>query len=448
MRIAVLGLGYVGATSMACLAKLGHAVIGVDVSAEKVALVDRGESPILEPQVPELLAEAHASGRVSATADARKAIENCDAALVCVGTPSRPNGAVDARFLIEVLRTIAAVRNRTKRVIPVFVRSTALPAVHEELIDILLAGAEGQQPAYCVHPEFLREGQAVADFFDPPKIIFGCTDSVAEAACKELYPGFEAPIVMAPPAVAAMVKYADNCFHAVKVTFGNEIGMISRTFGVDARQVMDIFCLDTKLNISPKYLKPGLPYGGSCLPKDLRSVVAWARQNSVSLPMLEHVSTSNESQVQHILAQVLHADRKRIGLIGLAFKDNTDDLRESPMVAMAEHLLGKGREVRIYDENLSPDDLVGGNRSFAMSSLPHLASMLVKDCADLVAGSDIVVVARDIKAARFAALPWRQDQLVFDLVGLTEAAQVQARVRGLYWPGQSALGAEAVVAAE
>jgi GDP-mannose 6-dehydrogenase len=448
MRIAVLGLGYVGATSMACLAKLGHTVIGVDVSAEKVALVDRGESPILEPQVPELLAEAHAAGRVTATTEADRAIESCDACLVCVGTPSRQNGAVDARFLIEVVRSIAAVRNRTKRTIPVFVRSTALPAVHEELIDILLAGAESQQPAYCVHPEFLREGQAVADFFDPPKIIFGCSDATAEAACKDLYPGFDAPTVMAPPAVAAMVKYADNCFHAVKVTFGNEIGMLARTFGVDARQVMDIFCLDTKLNISPKYLKPGLPYGGSCLPKDLRSVVAWARQNSVSLPMLEHVSTSNESQVQHILAQILHADRKRIGLIGLAFKDNTDDLRESPMVAMAEHLLGKGREVRIYDDNLSAEELIGGNRSFAMSSLPHLASMLVKDCTDLVAGSDIVVIARDIRAARFAALPWRQDQLVFDLIGLTEAAQVRARVRGLYWPGQSALGAEAVAAAE
>ncbi len=448
MHIAVLGLGYVGATSMACLAKLGHTVIGVDVSTEKVGLVGAGESPILEPQVPELLAESFAAGRVSATTDAAKALEACDACLVCVGTPSRQNGGVDARFLIEVVRSIGEVRARTKRVIPVFVRSTALPTVHNELIEILRASAPDQPPAYCVHPEFLREGQAVPDFFDPPKIIFGCSDAVAEEACKQLYPGFEAPVVMASPAVAAMVKYADNCFHAVKVTFGNEIGMLARTFGVDAREVMDVFCLDTKLNLSPKYLKPGLPYGGSCLPKDLRSVVAWARQNSISLPMLEHVSPSNESQVQQILAQVLSADRGRIGLIGLAFKANTDDLRESPMVAMAEHLVGKGREVRIFDDSLSPDELVGGNRSFAMASLPHLANMLVKDCADLVAESDIVIVARDIKAARFAALPWRPEQLVFDLVGLTEAAQVRARVRGLYWPGQSALGVEAAAAAE
>jgi GDP-mannose 6-dehydrogenase len=447
MRIAVFGLGYVGATSMACLARLGHSVIGVDVSPEKVALVASGKSPILEPQVPELLADGYACGRISAVTNGDEAVESADMCLICVGTPSRPNGAVDARYLIEVVKSIAQATRRTGKVVPMFVRSTALPAVHEGLMD-LLATESGQTPAYCVHPEFLREGQAVADFFDPPKIIFGCSDALAEEICGSLYPNIVAPTVMTSPAVAAMVKYADNCFHAVKVTFGNEIGMLARTFGVDARQVMEIFCLDTKLNISPKYLKPGLPYGGSCLPKDLRSVVAWARQNSVGLPMLEHVSTSNELQIQHILAQILQTEQKRIGLIGLAFKDNTDDLRESPMVAMAEHLLGKGREVRIFDENLSPEELIGGNRSFVLSSLPHLASMLVSSCADLITDSDIVVVARDVKAARFAAMPWRPEHVVFDLIGLSEAKQIGVRVRGLYWPGQSAPGTATAVAAE
>ena len=447
MRIAVFGLGYVGATSMACLARLGHFVIGVDVSPEKVALVGSGQSPILEPEVPELLADGHARGLITAVTNGDEAVETADICLICVGTPSRPNGAVDARYLIEVIKSIAQARRRAGKIVPVFVRSTALPAVHEELMGLLKTGAD-QPAAYCVHPEFLREGQAVADFFDPPKVIFGCSDKLAEDLCKDLYPGIAAPTVMTAPAVAAMVKYADNCFHAVKVTFGNEIGMIARTFGVDAREVMDIFCLDTKLNISAKYLKPGLPYGGSCLPKDLRSVVAWARQNSVSLPMLEHVSTSNELQIQHILAQILHTDRKRIGIVGLAFKDNTDDLRESPMVGLAEHLLGKGRDVRIFDENLSPEELIGGNRSFAMSSLPHLASMLVGSCADLVDQSDIVLVARNIKGAELAALPWRPEQVVFDLIGLEGAAQIRARVRGLYWPGQSALGAETALAAE
>lgn len=447
MRIAVLGLGYVGATSMACLAKLGHVTVGVDVSAEKVKLVGAGESPILEPQVPELLAEAHAAGRVSATTDAAGAIAASDACLVCVGTPSRPNGAVDSRFLIEVVRTIAAVRAKTRRVIPVFVRSTALPAVHGQLIEILRDEAPGQPAAYCVHPEFLREGAAVADFFDPPKIIFGCTDDVAASAAGALYPGFAAPVVMAAPEVAAMVKYADNAFHAVKVTFGNEIGMLAKTFGVDAREVMEIFCLDTKLNISPKYLKPGMPYGGSCLPKDLRSMVAWSRQNSISLPMLEHVSSSNEIQVQQIIAHVLQAERPRIGLIGLAFKAATDDLRESPMVAIAEHLLGKGRDVKIYDESLAPEELIGGNQRFAMASLPHLASMLVGDCETLVANADVVVLARAMEPAYLAALPWRKDQVVFDLVGLPADASIRAEVRGLYWPGQDGAGLS-IVAAE
>src|ERR1051326_374159 len=399
MRIAVFGLGYVGATSMACLARLGHCVIGVDVSPEKVALVGAGQSPILEPQVSELLADGYSRGRITAVTNGDEAVEAAEICLICFGTPSRPNGAVDARYLIEVIKSIAKARHRTGKIVPVFVRSTALPAVHEELMGLLATGS-GQPAAYCVHPEFLREGQAVADFFDPPKIIFGCSDKLAEEVCKDLYPGIVAPTVMTSPAVAAMVKYADNCFHAVKVTFGNEIGMVARTFGVDARGGMDIFCLDTKLNISTKYLKPGLPYGGSCLPKDLRSVVAWARQSSVSLPMLEHVSTSNEIQIQHILAPILHPDRRGIGIIGLAFKDNTDDLRESPMVGMAEHLLGKGREVRIFDEHLSPEELIGGNRNFALSSLPHLASMLVGSCADLIDQSDIVVVARDIKIGR------------------------------------------------
>lgn len=434
MRIAVLGLGYVGATSMACLAKLGHAVIGVDVSAVKVALVDAGESPILEPQVPELLAEAHAAGRVSATTDSEAAIADADALLVCVGTPSRPNGSVDSRYLQQVVRTIAGVRVREGRAIPIFVRSTGLPSIHNELIDILIAEVPGQPPAYCVHPEFLREGQAVADFFDPPKIVFGPTDDTVGALCAQLYPGIDAPTVTVAPAVAAMVKYADNCFHAVKVTFGNEIGVLAQTFGVDAREVMDIFCLDTKLNISTKYLRPGMPYGGSCLPKDLRSVVSWARQNSLSIPMLEHVSHSNESQVQHILAQISRTERSHVGIVGLAFKDNTDDLRESPMVAVAEHLLGKGRAVKVFDDHLSPDDLVGANRTFALASLPHLANMLVADCKTLVAQSDVVIIARDIGRERFAAMPWRPDQVIFDLVGLSADSGVKGHICGLYWP--------------
>lgn len=437
--IAVLGLGYVGATSMACLSELGHRVIGVDVSADKVDLVNRGESPIHEPGIPELMRKAADAGRISATTDAGAAIAEADLCFVSVGTPSRPNGSVNTSYLTNVIETIARTRTETGRVIPIFVRSTSLPAIHAELIDRLREVLGAAQPAaYCVHPEFMREGQAVADFFNPPKIVFGCTDAAAGSIISGLYPGIDAPTVETDPATAALVKYADNCFHAVKVTFANEVGVLANSFGVDAREVMDIFSLDTKLNISAKYLRPGMPFGGSCLPKDLSGVVSWARQASLSLPMLEHVSPSNASQIQQIISQILRVDARKIGVIGLAFKDNTDDLRESPMVAIVEHLIGKGREVRVFDDNLVPDELVGANRRFALESLPHLESILVPDGATLVADSDVVVIARLGLGLDLGRLPWRAEQIVFDLAGLPGETTLPAEVRGLYWPGRSA----------
>jgi len=433
--IAVFGLGYVGATSMACLAKLGHRVIGVDIDAAKVGMASRGESPIQEPGVAELLESAHNAGLIGATTNAADAASQSDLCFICVGTPSRPNGSADTTFLRQVIETIAQTRRETERCIPIFVRSTALPAIHQELISLLEVTLQKSQPAaYCVHPEFLREGQGVADFFDPPRIVFGCTDSEVERFCADLYPGIDSKVVQTDPASAALVKYADNCFHAVKVTFGNEIGLLANSFGVDAREVMEIFCLDTKLNISPSYLRPGLPFGGSCLPKDLRGVVSWARQESIALPMLEHVSSSNEAQNQLVIANILRTGAQTIGVIGLAFKDDTDDLRESPMVAMVEHLLGKGRSIKIYDNKLIPDELIGANRRFALDSLPHLESMLVGDCARLVADSELVVIARLGLDVDFAALPWRRDQVVLDLVGLPKDMEIAADVHGLYWP--------------
>lgn len=436
--IAVLGLGYVGATSMACLAKLGHKVIGVDVNEDKVALVNRGESPIHEPEIPELMRSGFDADLISATLDAREAISQADICSISVGTPSRPNGSVDTAFLNQVIETVAEVRRETGRCIPVFVRSTSLPAIHRDLIALLDEKLERSQPtAYCVHPEFMREGQAVFDFFNPPKIVFGCTDAEAERFTEGLYPGIEAPTVTGSPETAALVKYADNCFHALKVTFANEIGVLSHSFGVDAREVMDIFALDTKLNISSKYLKPGMPYGGSCLPKDLAGVVTWARQSSISLPMIEHISQSNDAQIQQIIAQILATDAKSIGFLGLAFKDNTDDLRESPMVAIVEHLIGKGRDIQVYDNNLVPDDLVGANRRFALDSLPHLEKILVSDCPSVIADSELVVVTRLGLDVDLAALPWRREQTVFDLVGLPCDMQISANIRGLYWPGEA-----------
>ncbi len=437
--ISILGLGYVGVTSMACLSEMGHRVIGVDVSREKVDMVAAGQSPIQEPQVPEMIAQGVEKGLISATLDAESAIVESDLVFVCVGTPSQPNGMINTIYLEQVIDTLCDVRAQTGRAIPVFVRSTALPPVHQSLIErIENRLGQTQATAYCVHPEFLREGQAVNDFYNPPKTVYGCTDDQVRAVCNGLYPGLDDTPIMTDPMTAALVKYADNCFHAVKVTFGNEIGQLAKAFGVDGRAVMDIFCRDTKLNISPKYLRPGMPFGGSCLPKDLRAVVSWSRRNVIRLPMLEHVNVSNKVQIETIVDNVIKTGRMRIGLIGLAFKDNTDDLRESPMVAIAESLLGKGRHVQVFDPLLRTDDLMGSNQNFALKSLPHLARMMVPDSETLVRDADLVIIARQGAVTDIHDLPWRDDQLVFDLAGIDNPGRLQARVCGLYWPGNEA----------
>ncbi len=434
--ISIIGLGYVGVTSMACLSQMGHEVVGVDVNADKVDLVNAGKSPIEEPEVPQLIASGVRSGRLSATMDASSAISRADAVFVCVGTPSLPNGDINTSFLDQVMNTIAQVRRKTGRCIPVFVRSTALPSVHRSLIAVLDKAIGDSQPiAYCVHPEFLREGQAVYDFNNPPKTVYGCTDDKVARTAAGLYPDIDDEDIITDPMTAALVKYADNCFHAVKVTFGNEIGQVCKAFGIDSREVMDIFCKDTKLNISSKYLRPGMPFGGSCLPKDLRGIASWCRRNALSLPMLENVNESNKRQIDQITSSILKTGKKRIGLIGLAFKDNTDDLRESPMVAIAENLSGKGREVQIYDPVLNPDRLVGSNQNFALSALPHLARMMVKDHAKLVEDNEVVILAQARAVESFADLPWRSDHIIFDLVGLEDYNGMEGVVKGLYWQG-------------
>lgn len=426
MRIAIFGIGYVGATNAACLAKLGHSVVGVDVNDAKVAILAQGRSPILEPQVPELLAESFAAGRVHATTSTAEALADADLAMVCVGTPSQPNGALEAKYLRRVSEQIAAERKRLGRVIPVFVRSTCLPTVHRELMEILRADiGEGQPIAYCVHPEFLREGQAVADFFEPPKIVYGPSDAAARAVIDRLYPGVSAPTEIMDPAAAALVKYADNCFHAVKVTFGNEIGLLSASFGVDAREVMRVFCLDTKLNISARYLTPGLPFGGSCLPKDLRAVNAWSQEHRLPLAMLDQVMTSNQRQIEAIVGRVLSCKPRTLAMLGVTFKDDTDDLRESPMLSMFETLRRHGIEVKVFDPLVDKKGLVA-------PLFVDLANSLSDDVAGMVAHSDAVIVARRKLGVDLAELKYGAQTTVFDLVG-ANLPQGSHKVVGLYW---------------
>ncbi len=436
MRISVFGLGYVGAVSCACLAKLGHTVVGVDVAEAKVERLNRGECPIIEDGLPEIVTQMHAEGKITATTDAAKAIEETDVALVCVGTPSTPSGGVNAKYLEAVCKQIGElVRDSKKEFFTVLSRSTSMPVVHDRLVEILeeSAGCKmGERIGYVCHPEFLREGAAVADFFGPPKIVFGPTDEKSAEVCKQLYPGIEAESFFLDMRVAAMVKYADNCYHAVKVTFANEIGVICREMDIDATKVMEVFCQDRKLNISARYLRPGMAYGGSCLPKDLRAMLDMSRQTAAALPMLQGVSQSNEVQIKALMKRILSPDRPRVGLIGLAFKEGTDDIRESPMVAMVEQLCGKGHPVRIYDKHLSVQALVGANRSFALQSIPHLAELLSQDLQGVISDSDVVLVSHKLSPEQWSKIKWRDGQRVLDLAKVDELKDTPG-YEGLYW---------------
>lgn len=434
MKLAVIGLGYVGTTTAACLASLGHHIVGIDIAPEKVALVSSGLSPVVEPGLDELLHKAVESGLLTASLDLSSALESVDAALICVGTPSTREGDVDVSHLKQTIQEIARVRQETAQVIAAIVRSTLLPGQHRAMMASLQDSLGDAPIAYCVHPEFLRAGQAMKDFMEPPMIVFGCSDSAAEAACAKLYPGFTAKTVHCDPAVAALAKYACNCFHAVKVTFANEMGVLAHAMDVDPREVMKLLCLDKKLNISEKYLQPGFAFGGSCLPKDLRGLLHFGHHAMTQIPMLTNVLASNTAQIERAVREILNREPKRIGLFGLAFKDNTDDVRESPMIELAERLAGKGVDVRIYDPNLSLPRMVGENRRWALEKLPHIQRVMVAQAKDAVQNCDCVVLARYFPELNYDVLPWSKGQFVLDLHGNASYAELPISVYGLAWP--------------
>ncbi len=435
MKLSVFGLGYVGAVSTACLAKLGHEVIGVDVNPDKVAAVAAGRSPVVEPEVGELLAAARAAGRLAATSDPQAAVAASDASFVCVGTPSARDGSVEPTFLERVLDDIARACLRKGRYHGLLVRSTALPGVHAALCERLERHGLSldRDLAYVVHPEFLREGSAVADFLAPPKIVFGGADARAREWLASLYPGVAAPTFYASREVAAIVKYADNAFHALKVTFANEIGQIAKSLGGDSHAVMDIFSADTVLNLSPYYLKPGLPFGGSCLPKDVRALLRHGTRHGLDTPLLGAVLQSNARQLDRLVDELLAIDARRFLLVGLAFKGDTDDVRESPMLLLAERLLGRGKTLAIYEPNLLPERLIGQNRRFALESIPHLMELLVADFPAAAAGADVIVLGARLTPEHRAVVA-QSPATVFDFVRAFPAPPGgPGRYVGLYW---------------
>lgn len=439
MRVSVFGLGYVGAVSSACLAKVGHQVIGVDTQAAKVRHVNAGESPIIEEGIAELVGEVVRAGRLRATGDAEEAIRESELSIICVGTPSAPSGKLDLSYLASVSREVGAAVAKKDSPHTIVVRSTVLPGTTEELVIPTIEAATGRRPGdgYDVlyNPEFLREGTAIADFFAPPFTIVGTLGGGQAEKLRDLYREVEAPLHVVPVKVAEMVKYSANAFHALKIAFANEIGRIAKRLGSDSIPVMDYLCQDTKLNISRAYLRPGFAFGGSCLPKDLRALTYRAKELDVPLPMLDAILRSNEAHIQAAVDLVRETGLRRVGLLGLSFKPGTDDLRESPLVALAETLIGKGYDLAVYDPLVNLDRLIGANKTYILREIPHISRLMAPSIQALLERSEVVVVGN--ASREFQALEssrFREDQVVVDLVGVLRGKVApEVKYRGICW---------------
>ncbi len=438
MKVSVFGLGYVGSVSAGCFTALGHTVIGVEVSPMKVELINAGRSPVIEAGLDALIAQAVADGRLRATTSVAEAVAATDLSLVCVGTPSDTNGNLDLAYVERVAAEIGQALAHKDSFHVVVLRSTMLPGSTEERILPILERASGRRAGrdfgVVFNPEFLRESTAVQDFHQPPFTLIGQLDERSGALAAELYRGVDAPLLTVPVKVAETVKYANNAFHAVKVVFANEIGNICKRQGIDSHQVMEIFCLDQKLNLSPYYLKPGFAFGGSCLPKDLRALLYHAHRMDVAVPLLEALLPSNELQVKRGFELVKQTGRKRVGALGFSFKAGTDDLRESPMVELIETLLGKGYQVKIYDRNVSLARLHGANKAYIEREIPHIATLMCETMDEVLAESDVIIVGNKAPEFRAALEQLRPDQVVIDLVRIvTDAGALNGQYQGICW---------------
>jgi GDP-mannose 6-dehydrogenase len=438
VRVSVFGLGYVGTVSAASFAADGHEVIGVDVNPDKVQAINEGRSPIVEPGLDALLRKGRDERHLRATTETGEAVQGTDLSLICVGTPSRKNGSLDLSYLQRVCEQIGEAMRVTDRYHVVVVRSTVLPGTtHDIVIPALEQHSDkkyGEGFGVAVNPEFLREGTAIKDFRQPPLTLVGHNHAADAVPTKALYDGIDAPLFATSIRVAEMIKYTSNAWHAVKVVFANEIGNLAKRLGVDSHEVMDIFCQDQKLNLSSYYLKPGFAFGGSCLPKDIRALQYRARELDLEMPLINSVLGSNRLQVEHALDRIVDTGRKKIGLLGFSFKAGTDDLRESPLVILAEALLGKGCELRIYDRNVSLARLVGANKQYIEEQIPHLSRHLCTSIDDVIDGSEVIVVGNGAPEFSDAVTRCRADQVIIDLVRLpVDFSRIRAKYDGICW---------------
>src|SRR5829696_3109456 len=438
MKVSVFGLGYVGSVSAACFAEDGHTVVGVDVNADKVASLNEGRSPIVETGLDELIRDNAANGRLRATTSTADAVRDTDISLICVGTPSRKNGSLDLTYLERVAEQIGAALKDKDAYHVVVVRSTVLPGTTHEVVIPALERTSGKNYGsgfgVTVNPEFLREGTAIHDFRHPPLTLVGHNYASDAEPTKALYGRVDAPMETTTIRTAEMMKYASNTWHALKVTFANEIGNVCKRVGIDSHEVMTIFCKDEKLNLSSYYMKPGFAFGGSCLPKDVRALQYRAKEVDLDMPVIQAILGSNQLQIQHAIDQVVESGKKRVGLLGFSFKAGTDDLRESPIVILAEALLGKGYSLCIYDRNVSLARLVGANKEYINTQIPHLSSLLSDSIEEVIAKSEVIVVGNGSAEFAEALKKTRPDQTVIDLFRLkVNTEEIPAQYTGICW---------------
>ena len=437
-NISIFGLGYVGSVSAACFADNGNRVIGVDVNPAKVEMFQEGHSPIIEQGLEELLRKGVYDGRIRATSDTHTAVLESDLSLICVGTPSHTNGSLDLTYVERVCEGIGAAIANKSSYHTVVLRSTVLPGTTEGLVLPILEKASGKKAfrdfGVCFNPEFLREGTAIKDFADPPFTVIGSDDERTTKAVSELYAMLAAPVMIVPIKVAEMVKYVNNAFHALKVTFANEIGNICKQQGIDSHLVMNIFAQDKKLNLSPYYLKPGFAFGGSCLPKDLRALLYHSHRNDVNPRVLDAVLESNRRQIEIAYDMVKATGFKNVGVLGFSFKAGTDDLRESPVVELIEHLIGKGYQVSVYDKNVSLANLHGANRAYIEKEIPHIAQLMTDSIEAVLEQSQVVIIGNNAAEFKDVLTKLRDDQIVIDLVRAIEGQLTsEGRYQGICW---------------
>lgn len=438
MRISVIGLGYVGAVSLACLARDGHDIVGVDIDDSKLGLIREGRSPIIEEGIQELMDRMIKTGRVSVTNDVGAAINNTDVSFICVGTPSNPNGSLGLGAIKRVAKQIGDALKHSSTYHVLIFRSTVLPGTTEGEVKPLIEKHSnkkvGEHFGLCFQPEFLREGSSIEDYDNPPYTVIGGDSDRSVEVAKKIFGHLPCDFISTSIRTAEMLKYSCNIYHAMKITFANEVGRMAQELCVDSHMVMDLVCRDTRLNISRAYLKPGFAFGGSCLPKDLRAMLYAAKTGDVSLPMFSSMLPSNQVHIEHAIQMVLETGKKSIGMIGLSFKSGTDDLRESPLVVLAERFIGKGLNLKIYDPEVNVSKLVGANRRYIQESIPHIGSLMLDTCTGLINESDVLIVGlRNADLIEDLYANSRDDQYIIDLVNIPDRARLRGEYKGVCW---------------